>query len=140
MQVDLATVVAAFATTLSIASMIIVTLGKIAIANRDKEIDRRIEDTAKKAESIDLRLHTEEKATIRQDGEIKLVAQNHQGLAEDIDEIKRNMVTKSEWNQLEKMMERVTSAVERRTLAAHPSSSQYASFGSPPTSPPKKNP
>ncbi len=141
MQVDLGTVVAAIATILSIASMIIVTLGKITVANREKDIDRRIEDTSKKTDAIDLRLHGEEKATIRQDGEIRMVRQHHEGVTDDINEIKRNMITKVEWVQLEKVIDRLTSAVERRPGygGAQHSSSQYTSLGSQ-TSPPKKSP
>ncbi len=138
MQVDISTVVAAIATILSIASMIIVSLGKIAVSNRERDIDRRLEDLVKKAEGIDQRLHGEEKATIRQDGEIRMVRQHHEGVTDDINEIKRNMVTKVEWVQLEKVMERLTAATERRPGYASHSSSQYTSVGNPRTTPPKK--
>lgn len=114
MQIELSAVLGFFGVVLSVTSMIVLALGRIAVANREKELDRRIDEVTKDHKATDTRLHAEEKATIRQDGEIKLVQQVHRNLARDIEDIKTYMVTKAEFNQLEKGIERLTNTVEGR--------------------------
>jgi hypothetical protein len=99
-QVELSTVLGFFGSILGVVSLVVVTLARIAINAREKEIDRRIDDLTRKFEAIDLRLHTEEKATIRQDGDLKVVLNKHDGLQETLDDIKR---------QLEKLVDKVQS-------------------------------
>ncbi len=138
MQVDLSAVVGFLGAIMGVVSLIIVTLGRIAITGREKELDRRIDAVTAESKAIDARLHTEEKATIRQDGEIKLVEQNHGTLLKDIEEIKREMATKTDINH---MMQSIDNLGRRGPpYAANPSSStayRIPSTGSPPPTRPK---
>src|SRR5262245_33056397 len=98
MQIDLGLV----GLVLGGAGAIIAGLGRLALAN----FDRRLDDLVRKTDGISDRLHVEEKATIRQDGQITLVQTTHVSLEKDLQEIKDNMATKSEVSSLEKTIER----------------------------------
>lgn len=87
MQVDLSAVVGIFATTVSIATLLIVSIARITIANREKEIDLKLGEMHKKLEAIDARVHIEEKATIRQDGEMKAALATSTRLEGDVEKI-----------------------------------------------------
>jgi predicted AAA+ superfamily ATPase len=141
MQVELSTVLSIFATFLSISMGVIVAVARIAIGNREKEIDRRSDEQGKKLEAIDSRLHIEEKSTIRQDGVIDRLKDTHTNLASDVEEIKHNMFTKGEGVQLEKNIERILQSLERRPGYAGGGSSQYSQVRSesPPSPPPRKD-
>lgn len=105
MQVDLSTVLAILSTVLTIGFGAWLATARYALSQRDAEINRRIEGVVADAKAIDQRLHVEEKATIRQDGDLLRVKDTHSNLAEDLQEIKRTMVTKAEWNGLERMLD-----------------------------------
>jgi len=65
------------------------------VGRRDKEIinrqDEKLKEHGHEVRALSDRLHTEEKATIRQDGEIKLVHQSHHDVKADIDEVKQTL-------------------------------------------------
>lgn len=133
---------------LSIGVALYVGIVRYAINQREKEIDRRIGETQKsqatssrectrELRSLADRLTTEEKATIRQDGEIRLVNQNHDSLTSDIEEIKRTMVTKSEWEPRMTALERNTNQILAELRSG---SGRYSPVRQPPpiSDPPKK--
>jgi septal ring factor EnvC (AmiA/AmiB activator) len=91
MQVDLSTVLGAFASVISVAVATWFAMARYAIAQREREIDRRLDDCRDESKKLNERLHTEEKATIRQDGDVNRVRDSHGTLAADIEEIKRTM-------------------------------------------------
>lgn len=97
MQIDLASVIATVSGIVSVAFALYVALAKYAVAQREKEIDRRLEHCAEEQKHLADRIGNEEKATIRQDGALNLVKQTHDDVLHDIEEIKRLMVTKAEW-------------------------------------------
>lgn len=118
MQVDLGTVLSVASVVMSAILGAWVALARVAITNREKEIDRRIDEGRTKADNIDNRLHTEEKATIRQDGEILLVKQSNSDVKTDIDEIKRTMVTKDGFDRLERHINEFMNESRRRVGGA----------------------
>jgi hypothetical protein len=128
-QVELSTVLGFFGSLMGIVSLVIVTLARIAITAREKEIDRRIDDLTRKHDTMDLRLHTEEKATIRQDGDLKVVLNKHDGLQETLDDIKR---------QLERLVERFLSGEQQRPGRYGNPSGGYPQQRIERTDPPKK--
>lgn len=101
MTIELSTVLSAFATIMT------GVLGLLFSILRDNQKNER-----QKVESIDHRLNTEEKATIRQDGEILRMRDSHDGMAEDVRDIKQNMLTRAEW-------------LQSRTGSAHTSAGAY---------------
>lgn len=139
MQVDLTTVLSVFSAFMSAAVAVVVAIARVAFNNREREIDRRLDDCARTSQGIDTRLHAEEKATIRQDGEMALSRQNHSSLAEDIHEIKRLMVTKAEWQSLERHLQQMG---DRRPPYPGGGSGGYSRTDptSPPASPAPKKP
>jgi hypothetical protein len=67
------------------------------VGRRDKDIidrqDAKLKECAVEIRDLSDRLHVEEKSTIRQDGEIKLVHQSHSDVRKDIDEVKQTLQT-----------------------------------------------
>jgi len=114
MQVDLTTVLSVLSTIASLGFAAWLTTARYAWSNREKDIDRRIEDVRSLAAAVDTRLHTEEKATIRQDGEISLVKQTHGNIDDDVQEIKRTMVTKVELQHLIRTTDQILQKIEGR--------------------------
>jgi hypothetical protein len=51
-------------------------------------------------EAIDARLHVEEKATIRQDGDLRLMDQSSKTIMRDVAEIRANMITRRDWDHV----------------------------------------
>jgi len=91
---------------------------KYAIDQRDREVDRRLKDREELSKSHDLdlkavsdRLRQEEMKSIRIEGDLKLQSQAHNGLNEDMNAIKTNMVSRQEFEQrmasLERMIQQV---------------------------------
>lgn len=104
MQIDLSTVLAMFSTLASLAFGAWLATAKYALSQREAEINRRMNLLDLEVKAIDTRLHTEEKATIRQDGDLLRVVDTHKNVAEDVQEIKRTMITKAEWVHFERMI------------------------------------
>lgn len=81
-----------------------VALAKYALGQRDREIDRRLDEQHSHFQSAESkwsdvanRLSVEEKATIRQDGEMNLLKQTHSQVSEDLADLKATIVTKQEF-------------------------------------------
>lgn len=93
---------AVIAIIIGVAGGMIGLLARISINSYTKKIDEQ----SAEIKAIDARLHAEEKATIRQDGDIRLIAKDHTNLEKDMTEVKENMATKKDIESLEKMVER----------------------------------
>lgn len=81
-----------------------VALAKYALSQRDREIDRRLDEqhtqqlaAELKCNDVALRLMAEEKATIRQDGDMNLLKQTHSQVSDDLADLKATIVTKQEF-------------------------------------------
>lgn len=85
MQVDLSTILAALSTAMSLAFGAWFATARYALNQREREIDRRLEECQKTSQEIDVRLHLEEKSTIRQDGELRLVQQTHEARLQNLE-------------------------------------------------------
>jgi hypothetical protein len=131
MQVDLTLVLSFLGVVFGAIASAFVALGRLAFqqhkAAQDLQVvelrrvhEAELRELKARIETIDARLHTEEKSTIRQDGEIALVKQSHLGLDSDLEEIKRNMATKNDVSQLERTLERF--------MAKNPSHQRFAPF------------
>lgn len=100
---------------------------KTEIDRRFDKVERNEEVCVKEIRAVADRLNAEEKATIRQDGEIRLVQQNHHALISDLDEIKSHMVTKVEWIATDKRLDQIANQLERIVpgrYATYPSKEQ----------------
>jgi ABC-type lipoprotein release transport system permease subunit len=86
----------------SVMTLIVGALVRVAWGNREKEIDRRMDEMAEKVEIQNQRLHTEEKATIRQDGKIEKVEEADMRFQMDVSEIKATMARKADVEAVEK--------------------------------------
>ena len=150
MQVDVSTVMSIFSGIVSVAFALYLAIAKYAIGQREKEIDRRLDEhqgvhtravaeCAAETRKLADRLTGVEKEAIHQEGLIKLVQANHDGLLSDIEEIKRTMCTKSEFDARMTNIERTQNQILAELRGG---SSRYASHGSVPVqSPyPKKEP
>lgn len=113
MQVDVSTALGFFASVISVAVAAWFGVARYAIAQREREIDRRLDDCRNECRQLNDRLHTEEKATIRQDGDVARVRDSHGTMVSDIEEIKRTMVSKSEVVALEKAINQVHNDLAR---------------------------
>lgn len=114
MQVDISLVLAGLSAVFSGGLAVVVTLARITIQNRETEIDRRIGEIRTKSDDINARLHTEEKATIRQDGDLRLVQTTHTNLTNDVQEIKQTMATKEEVRHIGRTMDKVLERLDDR--------------------------
>jgi len=81
---------------------VIGTLARLAWGNREKEIDRRLDEVVDRVDAQDARLHMEEKATIRQDGKIEKVEEADLRFQADMVEIKTTMARKADVEAVEK--------------------------------------
>jgi hypothetical protein len=130
MQIDISTALGFLATVISVAVGAWFATARYAISQREREIDRRLDDCRDELRKLNERLHTEEKATIRQDGDVARVRDSHGTLLCDIEEIKKSMVTKSEFLVLERTLTQILTEMQRTR-----SGSSYQSISS---GPPKK--
>lgn len=96
---------------------------KYAVSQRDKEIDRRLDtgETAslkhdKEIEINKERLHIEEKKSVEIDGKLKLVDQTHNTFSCDLDEIKKSIVPRQEWESrmtsIDRTLEKILTRIE----------------------------
>lgn len=133
MQVDVTLVVTVISGILGVGLAIYTGLLKYTVTQKENELNRRIEEgktalalhvekTMTEQRLISDRLHVEEKATIAQNGEIKLVQSNHAQLDNDLEEIKRNMsllITKAEFepriSNVERLLNQILSEMRNRS-------------------------
>jgi hypothetical protein len=123
MQID-ATVLSMVVSALSV---VIVGLARFGLVAKEKDIDRRIDNVVGDVKMIDVRLHTEEKATIRQDGNIRLVEEADTRIREDLDEIKLMMARKEDIRAIERSVETMSANLMREinNLRSPPRAGQY---------------
>lgn len=99
---------------------------KYAIAQRDKEVDRRLDQRESQSNdhSNDLkaaleRLRLEELKTVKMEGELKLTNQAHDGLNNDIEDIKKTMITSQVFEPrmtaIERMLQQILSQLQPST-------------------------
>lgn len=143
MQLDLTTVLSGASTVLTGVLGAWLWLAKTTIANREREIDRRLDDCRAESRQLSERLHTEEKATIQQNGEIARLRDTHDNLASDIHDIRKNMVTKNDWLHLDRLLGEIRQQLStgRYPVTGGSGSDRYR-FGAHDDSglPPKKDP
>lgn len=113
MQIDISTALGFLATVISVTVGAWFATARYAVAQREREIDRRLDDCRDESKKLNERLHTEEKATIRQDGDVNRVRDSHGTLVSDIEEIKRTMVTKVEWIAMERTLNQILTEMQR---------------------------
>lgn len=113
MQVELSTVLAVFGSGLGL----YVGLLRYTIASKEQSYVERFGNLEKDTDHIKERLVNEEKNTIRLDGELKLAQNNHDQLTDTIDEIKKSMITKVEFEprmtNLERTLNQILSELQR---------------------------
>lgn len=113
MQIDVSTALGFLATVISVAVGAWFATARYAIAQREREIDRRLDDCRNECRQLNDRLHIEEKATIRQDGDVMRVRDSHGAMVADIYEIKQTLVTKNEVVTLEKAITQINNEISR---------------------------
>jgi hypothetical protein len=99
---------------------------KYAIAQRDQEVNRRLgeRESQSNEHSNDVkavleRLRLEELKTVKMEGDLKLTNQAHDGLNNDIDDIKKTMITRQEFElrmtAIERMLQQILSQLQPST-------------------------
>jgi len=136
-QIEATAVFGAAGSLLAFGVTIYIAIFRYALSQKEREIDRRFEDVVRRAESTTDRLNDEEKATIRQDGQINLVQNNHDALTRDLEEIKRNMITKAEFEPRMTNLERTLNQILAELRGRYPSYGQMPAVTGTP-SPPKR--
>lgn len=132
MQVELTTVLGFAGSAIGAAVTIYIAILRYALSAKEKEFERRFGDiekaAAEQSKNCDVelkklgdRLSNEEKATIRQDGQINLVQNNHDALTRDLEEIKRNMITKAEFEPRMTNLERTLNQILAELRGRYPS-------------------
>lgn len=80
--------------------------------------EERARSAEGQAQALNNRLHEEEKATIRQDGEIKLLQQTRDNLTKAIEELRTQQVPRAEWERqnahLEKQLVSIAEKIDRQ--------------------------
>lgn len=121
MQVELSTVVAFVTGLLSTGLGIYVALLRYTVGQREKEIDRRLThcdvENAKLVETV----HALEKTTIKQQGDINLVQRTHDDVKGDVEEVKRTMITKAEFEPRITNLERTANQILSELRGRYPS-------------------
>lgn len=125
MQIELATILGFVSAVLSVAVGAWVALARITIANREKEIDRRLDDCRAESRAMNERLHVEEKATIQQNGEIARLRDMAGNVRDDVGEVRKHMVTKRDWDHLEGALEKLSSQTGGHPRYPSPAASTY---------------
>jgi len=121
MQIEITTVLGVAGSVLAGGVSIYMAIFRYALSQKEREFDRRFEDIERRAETNLGRLNDEEKATIRQDGQINLVQNNHDALTRDLEEIKRNMITKAEFEPRMTNLERTLNQILAELRGRYPS-------------------
>lgn len=84
------------------------------VANDLKDLRDQDKQCHVEIEALQDRLTAEEKATIRQDGAIKLVEAQGGNVLGDVEEIRSQMVTKSEFLAIKERLDHVVSILDRQ--------------------------
>jgi hypothetical protein len=100
---------------LSIAMSIMVAvfsaLGRAALGARERELDGKISALHATAEDLGRRVAVEEKESIRQAGTIELIRVTHGDLKRDVEDIKSEMLTRTEYEPRMSSIEKSLSAL-----------------------------
>jgi hypothetical protein len=135
MQVDLSSAVSVVSGLVTVGAGAYVALLRYAIGQKEHEIERRLgdlrndleaheKDSASKHAALGGRITDEEKSTIRQDGVLNLSKQVHEGLTSELDELKRNLVLRPEWEARMSGLEKTVNTILSELRGArYPSSS-----------------
>jgi hypothetical protein len=111
----------------SLLTLVFTGVVRYAVANREKELDSRHDKLDERVQTMDLRLHDEEKATIRQDGKIEKVEEADTRMRDDLTEIKSTMARKEDLLAIVKAMDTMSENVSKEIHALRSSSSgRYA--------------
>lgn len=122
MQVEVTTVLGFLGTTAGTLISIYLAMFRYALAQKEAEFERRFTDIENAADerkvrceedmrSLDNRITVEEKCTIQLTGDINLVRNNHDSLNKDLEEIKRTMITKAEFEPRMTNLERTLNQI-----------------------------
>jgi len=144
-QVEVTTVLGFAGSALAFGVTVYIAILRYALSQKENELNRRfveietdVKDLTKAQahalESFTSRLVDEEKATIGIDGEMKLLKNNHDALNNALEEIKRNMITKTEFEPRMTNLERTLNQILAE-LRGRSSYGSMAAVGTP--APPK---
>lgn len=110
-----------------------------AVVDLRTEHKAKIDSLEKKVEGVDTRLHEDEKATIRIDGDLKLTKQTSDALLDDLHDLKKGMVTKVEFesrmNNQDKLLGLVLQKIDG---SRYPSQSTQPAVRPPESDPPRR--
>ena len=84
------------------------------VANDLKDLRDQDKQCGAEIKALQDRLTAEEKATIRQDGAIKLVEAQGGNVLSDVEEIRSQMVTKAEFMSIKERLDHVVSILDRQ--------------------------
>lgn len=93
-QIPLSLVVSVGTAILSALLGVLFVVSRYAYANDKREAERRIALLETSRDALREQLHADEIATMRLQGEVNTVKQNHDALQDDVAEIKRTVVTR----------------------------------------------
>ncbi len=150
-QIPLSTVVAFAALAYSILLTIIGFLAKTLYANDKKESQRQVDDVknrlvAAEAETkaaladrnaLRERLHDDEVATTKLEGKLNLVENDHKKLVDDVEEIKRTMVTRDLFDASVQNLRSLLNQIHQQVMRT-PSTQMRAVVPPFPSDPPKR--
>jgi hypothetical protein len=96
-QIDIATVISVFAIVASLGSAAYFGVSRYAQHTRDSEVNRRLLQAETNIMEMIKSVHSDELETVRLQGKLALVEQHHTSLETDLDEIKKLIVPRTEW-------------------------------------------
>jgi hypothetical protein len=111
-----------------------------AVKDLRDEHKAKLDALDKKTDGIDSRLHEDEKATIRIDGDLKLARNESQGLIDDIHDLKKGMVTKVEFETRMNNQDKLLGMVLQKIDGSRYSSQSAMGAVRPPESDPPRRP
>jgi predicted RNase H-like nuclease (RuvC/YqgF family) len=132
MQVDLTAVLGVAGSVISLVASVYIAILRYALAAKEQAFERRFTEIEKDAAAqttscaSDLkkqgdRLAEVEKAAVRVEGRLDLVQNNHDALTRDLEEIKRNMITKAEFEPRMTNLERTLNQILAELRGRYPS-------------------
>jgi len=132
MQVDLTAVLGVAGSVISLVASVYIAILRYALAAKEQAFERRFSEIEKDAVTqttscaSDLkkqgdRLAEVEKAAVRVEGRLDLVQNNHDALTRDLEEIKRNMITKAEFEPRMTNLERTLNQILAELRGRYPS-------------------
>jgi hypothetical protein len=98
---------------------------KYAVAQRDKEVDRRLDNGEQKVSigEVDIKklvenLHADEIKTVKLEGDLNFLRHAHDGFDRQLGEIRENIVTRQEWESrmsaIEKQLHQILAQLQPR--------------------------